>query len=200
MKIKDKVTDYFRTKSAFSITTDLLFYLLILSLILPFSRRYVATGLNKVVMHRPAIIPEQEQDMLAPADYDWAWLDMEGQQISFRNFQEEYVFLSFWATWCPPCRAEMPNIQNLYHEFSGDVKFVLVSNEENDVLSGYLAQNGLDIPVYRMIQNPPEKLPFSSIPTTYLLDRNGRIMVRKTGAARWDGRFFRDFLSSELTE
>ena len=198
MKIKDKIAEYFKTKSPFRITTDILFYLLILSLILPFSRKYVATGLNKAVMHRPAIISEEKQELLSAADYDWILLDIVGRQVPFNHFQEDFVFLSFWATWCPPCRAEMPNIQNLYNEYGSKMSFVLVSNEENNVLTGYLEQNGFDMPVYRMIQNPPQILQSSSIPTTFLIDRDGNIVVRKKGSAKWDGKYFMNYLSTEL--
>jgi thiol-disulfide isomerase/thioredoxin len=200
MNIKNRIVTYFKTKSPFRITTDLLFYLLILSLILPFSRKYVATGLNKAIMHRPAIIPEEKQEILAVADYDWILLDMEGQKVSFSHFQDEYVFISFWATWCPPCRAEMPNIQNLYNEYGSKISFVLVSHEENNVLNRYLDQNRFDMPVYRMVENPPKILQSSSIPTTYLIDRDGRMIVKKTGAAKWDGRFFKEYLSSKLAK
>ena len=177
-----------------------MFYILILSLILPFSRKYVATGLNKLVMHRPAIIREEKQEILEPDDYDWILVDMEGEQVPFSRFRSETVFLSFWATWCPPCRAEMPNIQRLYLEYGENLRFVLASNEDIGILQAYLDQTGFQIPVYRMVQNPPEILQVSSIPTTFLIGPDGRIRVRKTGAARWDGRFFKEYLSKTLME
>ena len=80
------------------------------------------------------------------------------------------------------------------------MNFVLLSNEENDILTGYMEKNGFDMPVYRMVQNPPNIMQSSIIPTTFLLDPDGRIIVKKTGAAKWDGRFFKDFLASELAK
>ena len=198
MSIREKISEYFRSRSPFRITTDLIFYILILSLILPFSRKYVATGLNKLVMHRPAIIQEERQERLEPGDYDWILMDMKGRQVPFSRFQGQMVFLSFWATWCPPCRAEMPNIQRLYLEYGELMSFVMASNEDKEVLTRYLDQNDFHMPVYRMVQNPPEKLQVSTIPTTFLIGPDGRIRVRKTGAARWDGCFFRDYLSEIL--
>jgi thiol-disulfide isomerase/thioredoxin len=176
----------------------MLFYLLILSLILPFSRKYVAVGLNKAVMHRPAIIKEENRETLSSADYDWVMADRDGNLVPFSQFSGEIVFLSFWATWCPPCRAEMPNIQHLHDAFREDVSFVLVSMEQQDVLDEYMDKHGYDISVYRMVQNLPEKLQSSSIPTTFLISPEGEIQVKKTGAAKWDGRFFREYLRSEL--
>ena len=198
MKIKERVQKYFRTKSPFRITTDLFFYLLILSVILPFSRKYVATGMNKLIMHRPAIIREDSQVSLKDVDYEWNLMDLEGSPVSFSDFKNELVFLSFWATWCPPCRAEMPNIQNLYERYGDRISFVLASQEDPETLRGYLEKHGYTMPVYRLVQNPPSKLATSSIPTTFLLTREGKISVRKTGAARWDGRFFTAHLDELL--
>ena len=125
---------------------------------------------------------------------------MQGQQVPFSRFRGETVFLSFWATWCPPCRAEMPNINRLYLEYGERLRFVLVSDENIEVLTRYLDQNGFQMPVYRMVQNPPEKLLVSTIPTTFLIATDGRIRVRKTGSARWDGKYFKEYLSEILME
>jgi thiol-disulfide isomerase/thioredoxin len=200
MKIKERIQNYFRTKSPFRITTDMLFYLLILSVILPFSRKYVATGMNKLIMHRPAIIKEASQVSLLDADYDWSLVDIEGTAISFREFKDEVVFLSFWATWCPPCRAEMPNIQHLFEQYGDRVSFVLASQEEPETILRFMEDHGYSMPVYRLVQNPPAKLSASSIPTSFLISPEGKIQVRKTGAARWDGKFFTAYLDELLSK
>lgn len=198
MKIEDRIRNYFKTKSPFRITTDLLFYLLILSLLIPFSRKFVATGMNKLTMHRPAIIRETSQATLMEGDYDWTLTDLDGTPVSFSSFKEKLVFLSFWATWCPPCRAEMPNIQNLYEQYGDRVSFVLASQEDPETISGFLSEHGFSMPVYRLVQNPPPRLSTSSIPTTYLITPEGKITVKKTGAARWDGKFFTTYLDKLL--
>jgi thiol-disulfide isomerase/thioredoxin len=198
MKIEDRIRNYFKTKSPFRITTDLLLYLLILSLLIPFSRKFVATGMNRLIMHRPAIIREASQATLMEGDYDWTLTDLEGIPVSFSSFKNELVFLSFWATWCPPCRAEMPNIQNLYEQYGDRVRFVLASQEDPATISGYLEDHGFSMPVYRLVQNPPTRLSTSSIPTTFLITPEGKITVKKTGAAKWDGKFFTSYLDKLL--
>jgi thiol-disulfide isomerase/thioredoxin len=198
MKIKDRIQNYFRTRSPFRITTDLLFYLLILSVILPFSRKYVATGMNKLIMHRPAIIGEARQVSLEEADFEWTLMGPEGTAVSFSEFKDDVVLLSFWATWCPPCRAEMPNIQQLFELYGNRVRFVLASQEEPETINRFMEEHGYTMPVYRLVQNPPSKLSTSSIPTTFLIAPGGKIHVRKTGAARWDGKFFRAYLNEML--
>jgi thiol-disulfide isomerase/thioredoxin len=199
MKIKERIQNYFRSKSPFRITTDLLFYLLILSLLIPFSRKFVATGMNKLTMHRPAIIREASQVSLLDADYDWTLMDIEGSPVSFSEFKGEVVFLSIWATWCPPCRAEMPNIQHLYEQYGDRVSFVLASQEDPETILRFMEDQGYSMPVYRLVQNPPAKLSTSSIPTSFLISPEGKIQVRKTGAARWDGKFFTAYLDELLS-
>ncbi len=184
MKIKEKIQNYFKSKSPFRITTDLLFYLLILSMLIPFSRKFVATGMNKLTMHRPAIIREASQVSLLDVDYDWTLMDIEGSPVSFSEFKDEVVFLSIWATWCPPCRAEMPNIQHLYEQYGDHVSFVLVSQEDPETILRFMEDQGYRMPVYRLVQNPPAKLSTSSIPTSFLISPEGKIQVKKTGAAR----------------
>jgi thiol-disulfide isomerase/thioredoxin len=199
MKIKERIQNYFRSKSPFRITIDLLFYLLILSLLIPFSRKFVATGMNKLTMHRPAIIREASQVSLLDADYDWTLMDIEGSPVSFSEFKGEVVFLSIWATWCPPCRAEMPNIQHLYEQYGDRVSFVLASQEDPETILRFMEDQGYSMPVYRLVQNPPAKLSTSSIPTSFLISPEGKIQVRKTGAARWDGKFFTAYLDELLS-
>ena len=187
-----------RNRSPLRITTDLLFYLLILSLLLPFSRKYVATGLNKLTMHRPGIISPSDQVSLTEGDYDWTLMDMGGKSISFREFRGDFILLCFWATWCPPCRAEMPNIQRLYEQYGDRVRFVLASQEPPGTILRFMEDHGFNMPVYRLGQNPPSKLSTVTIPTTFLITPAGNITVRKNGAARWDGAFFTRYLDGML--
>ena len=68
MKIRERVNKYFREKSPLKITGDLVFYLLILAVLLPFSRKPLAEGLNRLIMHRPAVLSPPKQIPLTPED------------------------------------------------------------------------------------------------------------------------------------
>jgi len=200
MSVKERIQKYLREKSAFRISTDFIFYLFILAILLPVSRKYVATGLNKAVMHRPGIINAARQITLSDADYEWMLLGLDGTPVSFSSFKGEPIFLSLWATWCPPCRAEMPNIQRLYDEYGERLNMILASQEEAGQLQRFLTENGYNLPVYRLVQNLPEKLQANSIPTTYMITGDGKITVKKSGAARWDGNYFKTYLERVLEE
>jgi hypothetical protein len=94
----------------------------------------------------------------------------------------------------------MPNIQRLYAEYGEKVAFVLASQEDPETVRKFMEQHGYSLPSYRIIQNLPEKLQSPSIPTTFLIGPDGKILVKKTGAARWDGNFFTSYLDELLKE
>jgi len=200
MNIKERLQKYFKEKSRFKITTDILFYLLILAMLLPVSRKFVSTGLNKLIMHRPSLINESRQVQLNDEDYSWELADMNGRNVSLNEFRGEIIFLSIWATWCPPCRAEMPNIQKLHDQYGNKITMILASQEDPETIKTFMDQQGYTMPYYRLVRNLPEKLQSSSIPTTFLITQEGRIAVRKTGAAKWNGDFFTAYLDDLLRE
>jgi hypothetical protein len=94
----------------------------------------------------------------------------------------------------------MPNIQRLFNEYGDRMAFLLASQEEVSQVREFMDDNGYAMPVYRLAQNPSEKLSFSSIPTTFLISKDGRIIIEKTGSARWDGNYFRSYLENLLAE
>ena len=198
MNLKEKFLNHFKGKSSFRIITDILFYLLILAVILPFTRKPLMTGMNKAIMMRPSVISEDRQVVLNETDYDWVLQDLEGNLVPFSDFRNELIFLSFWATWCPPCRAELPNIQRLYDSYGKKLVMVLASNEEAPVLQKFLEDQDYDFPVYRLVENPPRVFQANSIPTSFVITPEGKISVKKTGSARWDGNFFRSYIDGVL--
>ena len=90
------------------------------------------------------------------------------------------------ATWCPPCVAEMPSLQNLYDVYGDQVDFYFVTAEERDVVDAFMKKKGYTLPVYLQRFNPPAQLQERSIPTTFLIGKHGNIVIKKTGAADWD--------------
>lgn len=196
--MRERLLKYFREKSPFRITTDILFYLLLLAILLPFSRKHVMTGMNRAIMMRPAILPDNRQIPLGKSDYQWMLTGLDGNALLLGSLQDRAVFLSFWATWCPPCRAELPDIQRLYERYGNRLAMVLATDEDPETLRAFLKDHNYTFPVYRFTSPPPGVFRSASIPTTFLITPDGKISVKKSGAARWDGKFFSAYLDRIL--
>jgi thiol-disulfide isomerase/thioredoxin len=95
--------------------------------------------------------------------------------------------LNFWATWCAPCVAEMPSLQRLAAATADlDVGFACVTPEQPEVVRGFVAKRGFTLPVRLLEGDPPACFRGRAIPATFIIDKSGRIVMRHTGAARWD--------------
>lgn len=129
-------------------------------------------------------------------DYDWAVQTLDGEQIEVEDFRRRPIFLNFWATWCPPCVAEMPSIESLYRRM-GDagVAFVLVSNERPQAVRDFAGRHDLTVPLYTAQDIPPALAP-RAIPTTYLVSPRGEVVFEQTGSAGWDDESVVEFLTA----
>jgi thiol-disulfide isomerase/thioredoxin len=97
------------------------------------------------------------------------------------------IFINIWATWCGPCRTEMPSINNLYNKYKNDVEFILVSPDETiEVLKEFGQNNAYNFPIYTSISQTPIQLQTNSYPTTIIIDKNKNITYKMTGAHDWD--------------
>jgi thiol-disulfide isomerase/thioredoxin len=128
------------------------------------------------------------KEPLAATDFTLESLD--GKTSSLSALKGKFVFLNFWATWCPPCRSEMPAMQALYEKLQakGFVILAIDLAEEAAVVRDYVKQNKLTFPV--LLDKSGEVggiYGAQSIPTTYLIDRTGNVLGRGIGAQwKWD--------------
>lgn len=129
-------------------------------------------------------------------EYNFPMKDLTGNLTSLAEFKDKVIFLNIWATWCPPCRKEMPSIQNLKNRIQHpDVKFVLVSPEDPAKIKQFLQTNDLNLPVYTISNELPPVLRDEYIPRTYIIDRYGRIVRRHVGESNWNTQEIYDFIT-----
>jgi len=147
------------------------------------------TGIMQPETTEPAASREQ-------ADYNFPLVTLDGQQASLRDFRGKTVFMNFWATWCPPCVAEMPNIHSLYKKTDPEkVAFVMVSMDDSrEKARKFIQRKGFDFPVYLPAGPVPALYQSSTIPTTFVISPDGKIVSKREGMAEYDTRRFRDFL------
>ncbi|MDP3700769.1 MAG: TlpA disulfide reductase family protein [Hylemonella sp.] len=118
-------------------------------------------------------------------------LDMQGKSWKLSDLRGRAVVLNFWATWCPPCRAEMPSLQQLAEIYGPEQLLVLALNvgEGPRRIAQYLQSSGLNLTVLLDPQSEAAKAWGASVlPTTILIDAEGRPRQRVRGEVDWSGR------------
>ena len=176
---------------------DFLLLLLIVLMVLPQTRQPIQIAFHSVLSSfAPSVINNEEQKRILFES--WRLRDLDGNEFNFNNSKNRVVIVNLWATWCPPCIAEFQGIQNLYDDYGGKVDFILVSDESPMTIQNFLNDNEYNIKVYTPISEYPSYFDSKSIPRTYIIDRQGRIVIDKKGAANWNSKKVRDQLDKLL--
>jgi thiol-disulfide isomerase/thioredoxin len=112
--------------------------------------------------------------------------NLEGQPCSVKDFRGVVTVLNFWATWCGPCRLELPELQRLYNELGAKGFVVATINVDGPraPIRPYFERMGLTLPAYSIDAGTDRLLGISSIPFTVLLDRQGRVVRAYAGYSR----------------
>ncbi|MBK3517561.1 TlpA family protein disulfide reductase [Carboxylicivirga marina] len=176
---------YRRKKTVLGIVFDFLFTVLLVAMLIPGTRKVVQSTIIRYSMFQPR--ESKEVTYLTDNDYQWRVEDLEGNSVELSELKGKVIFINFWATWCPPCIAEMPSIQRLYDEYQNDMAFILVSQESKGILRDFMAEKEFTFPVYVLRSRQPDVFSSRSIPASFLISPEGQVVMKKQGAARWDG-------------
>ena len=198
--LKERINKWKENRKPLQKAGDIIFWILIILFLIPGPRKVIITTLNRAVLHlkAPRIMNEEKQEQLTDMDYNWTLAWSKNQPYYFSNLRFKVVVLNFWATWCPPCVAEMPEFQSLYRKYGDRVAFLMVTNDKPEAVEAFIKKNHYQFPVLYLAENPPEPLSFSALPTTFIISKEGRVVTKKTGAANWDSKAMEKILDELL--
>src|SRR5690606_4763150 len=177
---------------------NIVFVIFIVILIIPQTRKPIQVFLQKGMMliNRPTV--ENKETSTKLTDYNWSLRDENNKVYNLQEAKGKVVLINFWATWCPPCIAEMPSMQKLYNDYNDKIVFLFVTNEGLDVINPFLKKHQYTFGVYRPESNYPAQFDVTSIPRTFLIDKDGNIIIDKSGASNWNSDSVRSIIDSLL--
>lgn len=132
---------------------------------------------------------------------------LDGHPAGFGDFTDQVVLLNVWATWCPPCRGELPSLQRLYEEYNDDGLNVVAVSVDRFIapedVGGALGRIADEYSITFTILHEPSgtlqsKLQVWGVPQSFLLSNDGTILKRITGAKDWDDAEYRRMIEQLL--
>jgi len=140
-----------------------------------------------------AVFAVQRLQQRGHGDYqaaDFTLPDLQGAPVRLEDQRGKIVFLNIWATWCPPCRAEMPSMETLYQRFKGRDFVMLAVSEDSDgaqSVAPFVKELGLSFPVLLDADNHlPSRYGITGYPETFIIDRAGNVVKHVIGPEEWD--------------
>lgn len=130
---------------------------------------------------------ESTENQLTQAP-DFTVYDLDGNEVNLSDFFGKPIIVNFWASWCGPCKMEMPDFDEAYQTYGNDISFLMVnmtdgSRETVEIASSFIEESGYTFPVY-FDTNYSAAITYSvsSLPTTYFMDAEGNLIAHARGA------------------
>lgn len=154
---------------------------------------FLSTGLIKPSIENPDLTEKK-------FDYQGQFLDFEGNRINLEDYKGKTLFINLWASWCGPCRAEMPHISELYKSVKDDpsVEFLLIGLD-NDIEKSrkFIQSKSWAFPTAHASFGLNRSLQSEAIPTTLVVNPEGKIVFYQQGMSNFNTQEFKDFLTSQ---
>jgi peroxiredoxin len=122
---------------------------------------------------------------------DFTLVDMDGKPHRLSDYRGKVILINFWATWCPPCRKEMPSLERVYQQFKGQPFMVLAVNqwESEDHVFSYMGELNV-FPEFPILFDRESKISESygvhGLPTSFIIDHEGRLVFKAVGGREFD--------------
>ena len=135
---------------------------------------------------------------LKDSDYEVQLKGINVPSTNLKNLKgNKLIFLNFWGTWCPPCREEWPTIQKLYESKKDKVDFVLIAmQDKEETVIKFMKDNNYTAPVYIAESPVSNNILPKVFPTTFLLDKNGRILLKEDASKERNAKSVQEFIDN----
>ena len=180
--------------------SNIIFIIIIILFVIPQTREIFQVWIHKGLsyVNQSSIIDKEERESIIYTD--WKLKSDTNKSLNFAGFKGKVVFINFWATWCPPCIAEMPSLQNLYDDYNDKVEFLFITNDNFETVEKFKIKKDFNFEVFNALSPSPSELETRSIPRTFILNKNGEIVVDESGALDWNSSTVRKQLDDLLSE
>ena len=177
--------------------SNIIFLIVIAVLIIPQTRQPIQVLLHKAIaLIKPVTINNNKLDKVT--DYNWKLTDETNAVFNFEDVRGKVILINFWATWCPPCIAEMPSMQALYNDYGDKIVFLFVTSDSFGEITPFLTKHNYTFKVYRPAKGYPDFFNITTIPRTFLMDQKGNIIIDENGAANWNSDVVRNTIDNLL--
>lgn len=180
--------NYFYTLVKKNAATILISGFLLILIFSPNAKSWLLQQLVSVGLFKAEIKKSGANDT-SPENAVFSFTDSAGKTVTTAGLKGKVVFINFWASWCPPCRAEMPSLNELYNKLKDDRRFVfLFINEDEDKLKAvhYLENSHFTIPLFNVSGDVPNEIFSGTLPTTIVINKEGKIVFKHEGMAGYN--------------
>lgn len=187
--------DIKRVLSRKNIINGVFIVVFLIILLVPSAKALMMQGLMEIGLFKPDT--NQHKAELSTDLSSIRFKDAKGDEVNLGELNGKIVFINFWATWCPPCLAEMPSIHQLYQQFGQDkdVVFLMVDADGNfEKSQAYMDRKKYKMPVYAIASDLPATIFKGTLPTTVVFDKKGRLSYHGQGAADYASNKFVTFI------
>ncbi|MDO5510478.1 MAG: TlpA disulfide reductase family protein [Weeksellaceae bacterium] len=177
--------------------STILLGLFLLLFLIPQTRKPIQVQIQRLI----AMPPSQSAGSSSGRSVDMHWTieNVQQQPVNLSQSVNKVTLINFWATWCPPCIAEMPDFQKLYAQYGDRVDFYFISQEDWTAIQQFEDKRTYGLPYYRALQ-PHSDLSAQSLPTTYLIGKDGKVIMRKVGIAKWNSQSMHQIIDQALAQ